>query len=325
MDNEGTMVSETYSFCRRCAHRIEFGRVRVGTHLTCPNCGFDFRVAGPTHRHAGAGQGSEAGKEEHAAKVLRQWPSADLFFSGTFRFPFYRRTFWRFTMLAIGAIAAAGVVELAAWSLANDHDGVDRFTRVLLWNSLLVATSCGTIVALVWLVAASADGLAIVRETSGGSDAVQDWPNLLVREGLGDVAYVVNAFFLSLLPGLLGTPLWLWLEAPQLPMLVAFAPVLFPVFLLSMLGTSSATAPFSPVVWGSLIPAWRVWGLFYLVTFGEIGVVIAVGRAAHHYGNGVVLAAVSGILVAATWIVYCRLLGRLAWFCFERPTRDAHQ
>jgi hypothetical protein len=309
------MVAETYCFCRRCASRVEIGRIPVGARLSCAKCGLEFTISCPAHDRGGAGEGESKSEEQRVLQALRRPPRAGLFFSGTFRFPFYRQTLQPLATLAIVTSAVVGATKLAIWCVLADNESVDRFTRILLWNGLLLATTFGSIVAMTWTFVASAYGLAILHETSDGSDVVENWPNLLALEELGGVGYVVSALLLSLLPGLLATPLWRWLEVPRPLMIFVGTPILFPVFLLSMLGTNSPMNPLASAVWRSLFPAWRAWGPFYLLTFAGIGTVAAILATVQRYSEGAIAIIASGVLIAVAWMIYFRLLGRLALFC----------
>ena len=94
--------------------------------------------------------------------------------------------------LVAGAIVAVAAVRLLLWCAITDREGLDRYTRVLLWDGILLTTVLGGIAAAWWLFAAAAYGLTIVRETSFGADRIADWPHFLALEGLGGWIYVLQ-------------------------------------------------------------------------------------------------------------------------------------
>jgi hypothetical protein len=306
------MVSETYAFCRRCASRVDIGRVRVGTILTCPACGFEFTTSrSPTN--TGAGQGRAAEPARFAA-----FPSLRLFFSRTFTFPFHRDTVWQTVAVALPSIALIGVARLAAWCLVADSEQIERSTRILLWNGLLFSTSSGALVALVWALIASAYGVTVLRETSEGCNVVPQWPRLLALEGRGESLYVVSGLLLSALPGSIAVLMCSRIQV-QASLLIGVGEwLLFPLLLLSMLMSNSPSQPVTPRVLYSLFWAWHAWALFYLLTFCLIATASAVVMAATAYTGWAISAILAGAVLAAAWMMYFRLLGRVAWFCSER-------
>ena len=298
---------------------MEIGRVPLGAKIVCSACGFEFTTSCAAQSHNGVEEGRGEEQAQRPREVISQ-PSLRMFFSGTFTFPFQVRTLAEWMALVMAAIPAAGAVWLAIWCATADNDAVDKFTRVLLWNGLLLSTTFGAIAIPAWIGVASAYGLTILRETSHGCDAIESWPNVLMLEGLGGAVCMVNAIILCLLPGLLAAPLWHWLGTARPLMTAVGVPVLFPLFLLSMLETNSPTSPLSLPVWSSLWWAWRAWALFYLLTFGVAAMAVALPVAATVYAGRAVGVVVTGVVIAAAWMIYCRLLGRLAWFCSGRSS-----
>ena len=316
------MVPETYCFCRRCASRVEIGRVRLGGKLTCPACGLEFTASHQPRSHEAELPDSEEERDQRVAEVAGCTPPLRLFLFGVFGFPLRLQTLGPFLALAVGAGAAVAAFRLGIWCGSADSPNVDSSTRVLLWNGLLLSSVFGTMVLLAWTCAASAYGLTILRDTSHGCDAIEDWPRVLALEGLGASVYVVNALLLGTLPGLLATPLWHRLGVPGPLMIAIVAPALFPVFLLSMLETDSPTNPLSFPVWRSLWWAWRAWGLFYLISFAAVATVVAVLAVVTYYGGWAIDVFGAGVVIAMAWMVYFRLLGRLGWFCSGRFTAE---
>jgi hypothetical protein len=329
----GKMVPETYCFCPRCASRVDIGRVPRGAALTCPLCSLEFDLSGGPNPNAEAaerlaqddGHGDtdvSRAKQQAAWEAAGRMPSLGLFFSGTFRFPFYRQTLPESLTLLIGAVVVLTAAWLAIWSQSSDSAAVDKFLRVGYWHGLLLAIVVGTPAAAGWLVVASAYAVTVVRETSYGADAIESWPNFFLLEGLGDSLYVVNGLILTSLPGVLAVPLWRWLDVSRSLGIAITIPVLFPIVLLSMLDRNSPVSPLGPTVWRSVLHGWRVWLGFYVTTLAAAAMAVGLAAAAARYGGLVGGMAVAGAMIGAGWIVYFRLLGRLAAFCAGHWDKD---
>jgi hypothetical protein len=245
-------------------------------------------------------------------------PPLGLFFSGVFTFPFRLKSLSEFLTLALGAVALVAAIRLALWCNGADREGIDRFTRMSLWNGLLLSVAFGGIVLPLWTCLASAYGLAILRDTSYGGEAVEDWPNVLALEGLGEWMYVLSGLLLAALPGVLAAPLWNWLGISRALAVALTVPVLFPVLLLSMLETDSPANPFSPSVWKSVWYGWLAWAEFYVVTLATAALGAAFLIYLRRRGGWATEAVATGVVVTAAWMIYCRLLGRLASFCSGR-------
>ena len=324
------MIADTYTFCPKCAARVEIGRVPVGSPLTCRLCGLEFS---PNRGNAssGAGQGgghqrrklvAEVGPSLDSLEAVRRWPPIDLYFSSTFSFPFRLPTLVPFlTLLLGGAVIVAGI-ELARWCSITDSQTLDKSVRVLLWHGLLFSLSFGGLAGLLWSWAASAWGLTILRDTSFGGDCIDSWPRLLALEGLGEWAFVACSAVLAMLPGLIATPLWHWLGLSRSFAIAITMPVLFPLFLLSTLETDSPTDPFSPAVWRSVLTRGPAWAGFYAVSFSMASVLAGLTLLSCRFvGTWAGLATLTSSAPLG-WFVYCRLLGRLASFCGGRMERS---
>ena len=179
-----------------------------------------------------------------------------------------------------------------------------------------------------WCMMAFCYGLTILRDTSYGSDNVE-WPNLLALDSFGDIVYVLTSLFFAVLPG------WGIATLGQSPsgetqLFMAISTLLlFPVFLLSTLETNSPFHPFSLPVWRSVVRVQRAWILFYLLTFavafiaGPLAVYLSlVGVACCGSWIGTLAGVGGGAVLSIGWLIYFRLLGRLAWYCANRPLRD---
>ena len=319
VQDEPAMVPYTYSFCRRCAGRVELGKVRYGTRITCPACGFDF-VISPPKRIGDAAEEGRAGHDEckdstYEETAMRRWPPLQIFVAGVVQFPFYSDTLWPLFQLAATSTALIAVVRLGVWCAVADGEHVDKATRVLLWNGLLLSLTLGGLVGLAWIYMASAYGAAIFHETAGGADRVRHWPNLLALEELGECLRIPPSLFLALVPGAIASPLWnrLGVSTPWATLVVAT--LLLPPILLFMLEANSSA------VWQSLVVGWRAWAIFYftMCPTAAITALAAVGIM-RHTGSSVGNSA-AGVLVAAGWMIFFRQFGRLPMFFTGVPMR----
>ena len=318
------MVPYTYLFCRRCDSRVELGRVAYGAKVACPACGLEFVITPPSLNRDGAGQG-RGGNDENAdpgtvsfsvsAKMgLSPLTLLPLFLCGTFSFPFRLRVLWQTLTLAAGAAALFGAFRLGAWCMSVDSEGVDRGTRVLLWNGLLLSITFVAVALPAWIYVASAYGMTILRGTSYGVDLVEDWPNVLALENTGECLYVINSTFLAALPGALAAPLWSRLEVPMPWAIGVVMALLVPVLLLSMVGADSPVHLLSRRVLRSLAYGAIGWIGFHVTTFAAGFAVATLEIALWRRAGWPTDVAVTGVVAAAGWMIYFRLAGRLSRF-----------
>jgi hypothetical protein len=310
------MVPYTYSFCRRCDSRVELGRVAYGTKVECPSCGLEFILTSPRNR-VGAGEGrgdvdEKAAQAENESTAVHAVSLLPLFLSGTFTFPFRSRHFGQTLLLWAGAAALFAAFRLGAWCASADNEEVDRATRVLLWNGLLLSIVFAAVALPAWFYVASAYGMTILRETSSGVDAIGDWPNVLALEDSSQFFYLANGFFVAVMPGLLAAPLSDRLQVPLPWGIGVTAALLFPILLLSMLSANSPLHLLSLRVWKSLIHGALAWIAFHLATLA-LGLAVASLEIALWRQTGWATdVAATGLVAAAAWMIYFRLAGRLA-------------
>jgi hypothetical protein len=314
------MVPYTYSFCRRCDSRVELGRIAYGATVACPACGSEFVIESPAQSRDRAGEGrgeeklAQATAPLFAPAKMGLSPLPQLFLSGTFTFPFRLRVLWQTLTLATGAAALFGAFRLGWWCASVDNEALDRATRILLWNGLLLSITFGAVALPAWVYVASAYGMTVLRETSCGADAVDDWPNVLALEDSSQCFYVVNGALLALLPGALAAPLWSSLRVPIPLGIGGGAALLFPVLLLSMLIANSPAHLLSLRVCRGLVHGAAGWIGFHLATLAAGCAVAVLEIALWRRAGWATDVALTGIVAAAAWIVYFRLAGRLAWF-----------
>jgi DNA-directed RNA polymerase subunit RPC12/RpoP len=156
------MVPYTYSFCHRCDSRVELGRVAYGAKVACPTCGSEFVIESPTQPRDATGQGRGGGdelvvqaeEEQMALEAAGVGSPLGLFFSGTFSFPFRLRVLWQTLTLCAGAVALFAAFRLGAWCVSVDNESVDKATRILLWNGLLLSITFGAVALPAWIYVA---------------------------------------------------------------------------------------------------------------------------------------------------------------------------
>jgi hypothetical protein len=308
------LVPYTYSFCRQCDARVELGRIAFGASVTCPACGSCFTIDPPQQVHDGAGQGrgEEAEPRQSAWDAAGGGSLARLFFAGTFTLPLRPDSLWPTLTLCFNTIVLVGAVRLGAWCFNADSAEFDRATRLLLANGLMFSLAFGSVVLVAWSFLASAYGMAILRETAQGVDAVKDWPNVFALEDLGEIVYVANSLVLASLPGAAAIPIWNRFEVPLPWAIGASIVVLFPILLLSMLAADSPSHPLSLPVWKSLGGHWPAWLGFHITTCAIGAAAVATEIALRRQTGWVTEVLVSGVVLAAAWMIYFRLLGRLA-------------
>lgn len=227
-----------------------------------------------------------------------------LFFVGTFSFPF------RLTVLIYLLVLA--VVSMP--SAISYHMAISTGFAFFFGISLLLGC--------LWFVLGSCYALAILRDTASGADGVELPDPLALMDSLGDVVYVLTNLFLASLPGwglgvLGGAP------ANQVLLLTVLSIVLlFPITLLSALETNSAASPFSLPVWRSVSRALPAWLLFYGLALMLLGVGACLDAAAM-YGGAWTSLLIGAVAYNAGWMIYFRLLGRLAWYCANKPLGES--
>jgi len=328
------------------------GRDQVGQEVVCRDCGDYFVVpppplpkrkldlqsqAGevygvsdsievPEHKplvstagwRLGPGTGSAVDRHREA-DWLRTRPPHWTFFSGIFGFPAYRGSWQRWLGLSLGLIIPL-LVGQAAVKLAMAPAGTRA--SAIPWIVAMVLVGVTFVLGSIWTVVASAQCLSIVRDTADGCDQIENWPDALFLDWIGEFLFLVTSLAMSALPGLAlarmletaGVPAWLTMSISLL--------LIFPISLLALLETNSPLNPYSLPVWRSLVTSWWAWGLFYVETTVLIAAVgCLVVLAATHVPIAGIALAVPALLVAAL-MIYFRLLGRLAWRCGRAVPRD---
>jgi hypothetical protein len=160
--------------------------------------------------------------------------------------------------------------------------------------------------------------LVVVQDTAAGSEE-PTWPEEPTLDWLGQSAHVAALPVLVLVPvGFLvrGLSDTLFPRDPGLRFLVMAVPALwlfFPVALLSSLASYSRWNVFRPLVLARLARLFPATAIFYLCS----GVLAAVLAAVWYFtlfpAWGWFVLPAAAIVTGVLWLVYARLIGRLAW------------
>ncbi len=165
--------------------------------------------------------------------------------------------------------------------------------------------------------------LVVVRDTAAGQDEIV-WPDEPFQDWATGALHLVGVVLIVLAPaGVLARALReSWLPAdPALRFLLLAVPGLwlfFPVALYSSLSASSRWFVFRPVVVWNLLRVAPSAFVVYAVSAVLAAAVAALGYAA--VTRWVVLAPVAAAAAGAAFLIYARLLGRLAWRMGRLPT-----
>ncbi len=177
----------------------------------------------------------------------------------------------------------------------------------IIFFSILVAT---VIVSIIVLAYAGYSFLVAFIDTAAGADEII-WPGDPVQDWFFKGWYLtwllaVWAVPPTLLAGLLGLERWLCVLAAA-----AVLWLLFPVTLLSSLSASSAMLIFRPVIVRLLLKQFRLTVAFYAVS----GMIVAICGSLFSFGMTGPFAVVPAVAIvgAIGFLIYARLLGRVAW------------
>jgi hypothetical protein len=237
-------------------------------------------------------------------------------------FPLYTGVWVRGAGLAVLAMFPLSMLVAA---LAMSDGMGDRLTAAMLQAFSALSGALAAVLSVMWVVALSAFGLAILRDTAAGNDEVYNWPGPVWLDWMGDALYVFNAAVLSAIAGLgIGWLLGLDIAGTALAASVSLV-LFFPVVLLSMLEKDSPLLPVSRPTWRSMAAAPGAWAMFYAFSLGILAVTLVAGWFVWRIGESlslhlVVMFTISVLLVAVL-LIHFRLLGRLALFC-SLATRD---
>ena len=166
--------------------------------------------------------------------------------------------------------------------------------------------------------------LRILQETSDGQDQIGGLPDLHLLEWIPESLYVLNALFLSILPGYVVGPLLNLIRVSSLPSWifpVASLLILFPIVLLSMLDAGSPVIPLSTTVRRSLSELGSYWVSFYLRT----GLLVLAVFVIFHYrfdSDSFLKHFIAALLITGFCALAARYLGRMTWCISELVKMD---
>jgi LSD1 subclass zinc finger protein len=228
------------------------------------------------------------------------------FFSGVFSFPWRQETFFRWGGMTLGFTSLILIAGFVAGGGAGT--GVAGIGVVALGFFILPA-----IWIAIFTLAYSADCfLCVVESTAHGMDRIESWPEGGWKEWAPKLLYVAWAGAVPILVSagiaraaeIGGVPFW--------PVMLGLLYLMYPVALLSALEANSIWVPITGPIFSSLFLLCWGWFLFYVLT----GLLAAAVLAVLYYGLSrfdVVAVMPVGPLLAASILIYARLLGRLAW------------
>jgi DNA-directed RNA polymerase subunit M/transcription elongation factor TFIIS len=208
-----------------------------------------------------------------------------------------------------GALSLAGTA--VAWLLVNSvvASSGGGFAQVF----ALMCRIFGVIGFVFWYGPTAAILCAILADSSDGLKKLHSEPSMFFVNCFPEMAHVFFPLSLSLAPGfamMKFVPWPTWTAALAVSWLV-----LFPVLLLSTFQQNTPMGVFAPRIWSSLILRPAHWFVFYV----QSAILVAVAGVSIMQ---IVIAAPEWMLAAVPVVltglfVYCRILGRFAWWLSE--------
>jgi len=331
--------------CSLCQTRMHAARDQAGEMITCPDCGTPMVVPRPETtpkpgggepvgrvesrdsvkaRRVGIAPGDGGAADEAdgggIARVRRAGPRWPLV-RGIVSFLWYEATWPRLIGLTFGLLV---VLFPVLWSVSLMKTPVAGLANAAPLVGAMVLLGVGGLCCTMWAVVASAFLMTIIQDTAEGSDRVEDWPEAIFADWAGDILFFFSSVCVSILPGVAFVQISGYIGPLSGLIVPASALLLFPVVMLSMLEGSSPLSVLSFTVLRSLFSTSWVWILFYLET--AVLVAAFVFFAAQVFRSlgpwGLYLPAA---LSVAVLMVYCRLLGRLAWCCGPEHRESAEE
>jgi hypothetical protein len=239
------------------------------------------------------------------------------FLTGTWTFPFSPGVRGRTLLLAVLAFMV-GVCARESLRLMASGDG-----RLSFLGAMFTVLTVFALV--IWFAVAGACALAVVADTANGCDRIVRWPTAVFLDWIGETFVVATAVGISVAP-LVGLA---WMSRQSGSTSDGGVPVgfffLFPVVFLSLLENG---ALFDVVSLPTLRTFWVApggWGKFYLSTAllllaAATVLVLAIPTGGDGQFLGIAAIAAVSVMSSLVWLIYFRLLGRLAWFCADRTT-----
>lgn len=231
--------------------------------------------------------------------------------TGVVSFLFDEAAVTRWFVLSVSLILVGCVLVDAVHTWYVWQPGKRNYGEFMAAAAALAQTLIGAITFLLWLGAASSIFVVVVSESSDGHDRVHGWPKLSFLDSVADMGYVVVGMMVSTVPG------WIIGQfAAQEPWQRALWAggcllVCFPIVFLSQLAANSPWTLVSGNVLANMARRPFSCLLFYIESalLAAVCTVAVVLTADYHHLVPVLFAP----LYVAALLLYCRLLGRLAW------------
>jgi len=299
------------------------------SHIACPDCGEAVRVPSradvererelkrrkldPVEPLPIPEQPDEPPRElkthywEQRSAVRREEipdPPKHTFITGVWLFPFQPEVVSRWVILSIGMTVMGGIFALmfGLWSQLSAFSGVALafFAMPALWIGIWT----GSYAASNWLV--------VVEDTAAGNHTIHNWHEQNWREWILHGTFLLFLLSVAAVAGhgigtisrVSGAGYW--------PAFLTTVWLLFPIILLSALESASWWTPLTLLILRSLGTAALGWIKFHVCAGALVAAAVACcwGLLAVSPLFGLLLV---GPLLSATWLIYGRLLGRLAW------------
>ena len=233
------------------------------------------------------------------------------FLTGTFSFPLSAGAWVHALSLALGALM---VLKLAARSL-----GLGDSPEPQSWVLSALLGAMAVILAVMWFTYASACALAVVRDTANGLTKVTAWPGWSFLDYLIEPLYLFNggtsrACCRALPWGGCWPVAACRAERRRRP---ARCWCCFRSCFCRCSKRARRSRPSRKRCARTLVVAARGWAAFYLTSAMSLVIGAAVAAIGQWIG-GLWGTAVTAVALAVGWLIYFRLLGRLAWYCADR-------
>jgi hypothetical protein len=234
------------------------------------------------------------------------------FISGTFTFPFSSAALMHTVVLSVWTMAATAMATTAI-ALGATEDAPTAFKSAMFLAGAVLVT-------VMWFAFASECALTIVRDTANGCDKIPAWPGLAFIDWILEPLYIFNSLCLSTAPG--AGVAWLLAEYGHPNDAVALVGFFFffPIVLLSLLESNSPLGVISLPVYRTFWTAFSGWAGFYLSTailLAAAGIVVTAATSAGRFWGAIA----ANLTFTIVWLIYFRLLGRLAWYCADRTAQ----
>ena len=247
-------------------------------------------------------------------KKPEAWKRAPLTL-GILSFPFHFNNLLRIILYAAGLAVLANLGQAVRTGALSSDPTAQTFAIIGGIFLLVVSTFL--------MLSLSAVLFAIVQDTANGADETSSYPDWLIVDWIGTALYFPAAAFLAGLPGSFLTVAMVGVGLdPTYGAFAAVAPlvlcwiIFFPLIIYSMLAEGSIMSPFSSATWRSVHEAGEGWVFFYMYA-GLLGL-IGGGALAFVMSRSVLVNVIGSVGVLFVAILYCRILGRMMWYCSEK-------